>query len=308
MTQRIVARRAASYRAFNRFYTGRIGVLDRRLFDSAFSLAEARVLYELVHRAGCNAAELAATLDMDAGYVSRILASFERDKLLSRKRSRSDARQRELHLTVKGRRAFEQLDQRSQAQAESLLAALPGRAQAELLGAMRTIERVLGQDTSHDRVTLRLPRPGDYGWIIERHGAIYWDEYRWNEQYEAMVAELIGRFVREKDSSRERGWIAEADGERLGSIFITRKSDQEAQLRFFFLVAHARGRGLGQRLIAECLRFARRAGYRAISLWTSQSLVAARKLYARAGFQLVHAEPTHSFGQDWISETWSMEL
>ena len=323
MTQRIVARRAASYRAFNRFYTGRIGVLDRRLFDSQFSLAEARVLYELVQRDGCNATELAATLDMDAGYVSRILASFERDKLLSRKRSRSDARQRELHLTVKGRRAFEQIDQRSQAQAESMVAALPGREQAELLGAMRTIERVLGQDTTHDRVTLRQPRSGDYGWVIERHGAIYWDEYRWDEHFEALVAEVVARFVRQRDPARERGWIAESEGGRLGSIFLTRNTvtsdfvnhdtvtsdtDDEALLRLFFLESHARGRGLGQRLIAECIRFARRAGYRTLSLWTSQGLVAARKLYARAGFQLVHEEPMHSFGHDWVSERWSMAL
>jgi DNA-binding MarR family transcriptional regulator/GNAT superfamily N-acetyltransferase len=308
MTQRLTARRAASYRAFNRFYTGRIGVLDRRLFDSPFSLAEARVLYELVHRDGCSAAELAATLDMDPGYVSRILASFERDKLLSRKRSRSDARQRELHLTVKGRRAFEQIDERSQAQAESMLAALPGRAQAELLAAMRTIERVLGQDTTQGRITLRQPRSGDYGWIVERHGAIYWDEYRWDEHFEAMVAEVVARFVRERDPVRERGWIAESEGERLGSIFLARRTDEEALLRLFFLEPHARGRGLGQRLIAECVRFARRAGYRKLSLWTSQGLVAARKLYARAGFQLVHEEPKHSFGHDWISELWSMEL
>lgn len=308
MTQRILARRAASYRAFNRFYTGHIGVLDRRILDSPFSLAEARLLYELVQRDGGLATELATTLDMDPGYVSRILAGFERDGLLSRKRSRSDARQRELRLTARGRRVFAQIDQLSQAHAESMLASLSTHDQAALLGAMRTIERVLGQDTTQDRITIRQPRPGDYGWVIERHGAIYWDEYRWNEQYEAMVAELVGRYVREHDPQRERGWIAECEGERLGSIFLTRKSDQAAQLRFFFVLAHARGRGLGQRLIAECLRFARRTGYRTISLWTSAQLVAARKLYERAGFQLTQAEPVHSFGQDWISETWSMEL
>lgn len=308
MTQRILARRAASYRAFNRFYTGHIGVLDRRILDSPFSLAEARVLYELVQRDDCSATDLVAALDMDPGYVSRILAGFERGGLLSRKRSRSDARQRELRLTAKGWRVFEQIDQRSQAQAESMLAALPGRHQAALLGAMHTIERVLGQGTTQDRVTLRQPRSGDYGWVIERHGAIYRDEYRWDEHFEALVAEVVARFVREQDSRRERGWIAESAGERLGSIFLARKSDDEALLRLFLVEPHARGLGLGQRLVAECLRFARRAGYRTISLWTAQNLVAARKLYVRAGFQLVHAEPKRSFGHDWISETWSMAL
>lgn len=308
MSQRLLARRAARYRAFHRFYTGRTGALDRTLLGSPFSPAEARVLDELVRRDGCSATELAAALDMDPAYLGRILAGFARAKLLSRTRSRSDARQRALHLTARGRRAFAQIDERAQAQAESVLAALPARAQAELLAAMRTIERVLGQDTTPERITLRLPRPGDYGWVIERHGAIYWDEFRWNEEYEAMVAELVGRFARDHDRARERGWIAECEGERLGSIFLSRRSDEEAQLRFFFVVAHARGRGLGQRLIAECLRFARRAGYRSISLWTSEALVAARTLYARAGFRLVHAEPAHSFGHDWVSETWSMEL
>lgn len=308
MTQRLLARRAACYRAFNRFYTGHIGVLDRRILDSPFSLAEARILYELVQRDGCSATELVATLDMDPGYVSRILAGFERDGLLRRQRSRSDARQRTLHLTARGKRVFEQIDQRSQAQAESMLAALPARDQAALLDAMRTIERVLGQATTDGRITLRQPRCGDYGWLIERHAVIYRDEFGWNEEFEAMVAELVGRFAREHDPGRERGWIAEHEGERLGSIFLTRTSEEEARLRFFLVEAHARGRGLGQRLIAECLRFARRAGYRSISLWTSQHLAAARRLYERAGFQLARAEPAHSFGSDWISETWSLVL
>jgi DNA-binding MarR family transcriptional regulator/N-acetylglutamate synthase-like GNAT family acetyltransferase len=308
MTPRILARRAASYRAFNRFYTGRIGVLDRRILDTPFSLAEARILYELMQRERCSATALVATLHMDPGYVGRILAGFERDGLLQRQRSRSDARQRELRLTARGWRAFEQLDQRAQARAEATLATLPGRDQAALLDAMRTIERVLGRDGATARITLRHPRSGDYGWIIERHGAIYRDEYGWNEELEALVGEVLVRFVREHDPARERGWIAEAAGERLGSIFLTRRSDDEAQLRLFLVEPHARGRGLGRRLVSACVRFARRAGYRTIVLWTAGELLAARALYQRAGFQRVSAEPAHSFGQDWVSEIWSMPL
>lgn len=305
--------RVAALRAFNRFYTRRIGALEEGLLDSPFSLAEVRVLYELAHRApgkpGLTARELAADLSLDAGYLSRILQRFVRAGLVARARAADDARVHPLALTAKGRAAFTPLDRRSQQEAAALLAVLQDAQQARLTSAMHAIEGLLdGKSLPPTPIVLRLHRPGDMGWVVERHGALYAKEYGWDERFEALVAEIVAKFIREFEPRVERCWIAERDGERLGCVFLVRKSATVGKLRLLIVDPAARGLGLGSALVAECIAFARTCGYRKLTLWTQDNLHAARHIYESAGFRCVAREPHTNFGHALIGETWELRL
>jgi DNA-binding MarR family transcriptional regulator/GNAT superfamily N-acetyltransferase len=302
-------RRVAALRRFNRFYTRRIGVLQEELLSSPFSLTEARVLYELAHRAQPTASELARELGLDAGYLSRILGSFERRGLIGRQPSKVDARQSLLSLTGAGREAFAPLDERSRTEIGAMLQPLPASAQARLIEAMRTIESLLGAPTEPSApYLLRTHQPGDVGWIMHRHGVLYAEEYGFDESFEALVAKVAAEFVESFEPKRERCWIAEREGEIVGSVLLVRASDEVAKLRLLLVEPAARGLGIGARLVEECERFARRAGYRRITLWTNSILHAARHIYEKAGYRLIREEPHHSFGQDLVGETWELEL
>lgn len=296
-------------RSFNRFYTKQIGVLHEGLLGSQFSLTEVRVLYELAHRAAPTAAELGRELGLDAGYLSRILRGFRQRGLVAKAASKADGRQSLLTLTARGRKVFAPLDARSQDEVTAMLARLSTADQGRLVGAMRTIETLLGgRPEPKVPYLLRPHQPGDMGWIIHRHGALYAQEYGWDETFEALVAEIATRFIRRLDPKRERCWIAEREGEIVGSVFLVRKTPTVGQLRLMYVEPAARGLGIGSRLADECVRFAKQAGYRKVVLWTNSVLVAARHIYEKAGFRLVHAEPHHSFGHDLIGETWELRL
>jgi DNA-binding MarR family transcriptional regulator/GNAT superfamily N-acetyltransferase len=298
----------AAVRRFTRFYTSRLEVLREGLLDSAFSLTEARVLYELATRDRPTAADLGRELALDAGYLSRILKRFEEGGLLARTRSASDGRQAHLVLTAAGRAAFAPLDERSRAQVGGLLAGLSAPDRDRLVAAMRVIEGLLDPDPAPPSYILRPHRPGDMGWIVHRHGALYAQEYGWDETFEALVAGIAAEFIRDFDPRRERAWIAEKDGEIVGSVLLVRQSDEVAKLRLLYVEPQARGLGIGRHFVDECIRFARAAGYRRLTLWTNDVLYAARALYAKAGFTLAKTEPHRSFGQDLVGEFWEMEL
>jgi DNA-binding MarR family transcriptional regulator/GNAT superfamily N-acetyltransferase len=294
-------------RRFNRFYTRRIGVLGESQLGSPFTLAEMRVLYELAQADRSSAAKLSRELGLDPGYLSRILARFERDGLLSRTAAPRDGRQQHLSLTKAGRAAFATLDRRSQGEVGALLEPLPPDARDRLVGAMSTIERTLrGPDP--EPVSLRPHRPGDMGWVVHRHGVLYAEEYGWDPTFEALVAEVTAQFIRAFDSAREQCWIAERDGAVVGSVFLVRQDDAVAKLRLLYVEPFARGLGLGGRLVDECIGFARSAGYRTVTLWTNSVLAAARRLYEARGFRLVRSEPHRSFGHDLVGETWERRL
>jgi DNA-binding MarR family transcriptional regulator/GNAT superfamily N-acetyltransferase len=295
-------------RAFNRFYTRKLGVLDQHLAKSAFSLSEARVLYELAHREDLSAKEIGTDLGLDAGYLSRILQNFDEGGLISRKPLAADRRQYRLALTAKGRQAFAKLDRNSHDDVGAMLAALPRGASGRLLDAMGVIERLLDDAPPSPPAILREPCPGDMGWVVQSHGALYASEYGFDSSFEGLVAEIAAKFLAAFDASRERCWIAELDGAPVGSIFLVRATDDVAKLRLLLVDPAGRGQGLGQRLVAECIAFARACGYRKITLWTQSILVAARSIYQHAGFVLVATEPHRSFGQSLIGETWEMEL
>ena len=300
--------RVAAVRRFNRFYTKQIGVLGDYL-DSPFSLTEARVLYELAHRETATATELGRELGLDAGYLSRIVRAFEQKKLLRRTRSERDARQSVLTLTGKGHEAFAPLHERSRGDIGALLKALSDGEQARLIEAMRAIERLLGgAPAAKPAYLLRAHQPGDMGWVVHRHGVLYAREYGFDERFEALVATIAARFIERFDPKHERCWIAERDGENVGSVFLVRKSSTVAQLRLLIVEPTARGSGLGARLVDECVRFARQTGYRKVTLWTNSILVSARKIYQAAGFTMVDRERHRSFGQDLVGETWELAL
>lgn len=302
-------RRVAEVRRFARFYTQKIGVLEEHLLKSRFSLTEARVIYELANRDAPTAAELARDLGIDPGYLSRILRSFARRGLLRKERSAADARQQHLRITDRGRKAFAPLNRRSQDEVAAMLRPLSVAEQAGLVEAMRRIETLLGaKPEAKAPYVLRPHQPGDIGWIIGRHATLYAQEYGWDGSFEGMVAEIGARFIAEFDPARERCWIAEKDGEPVGSVVLVRKSARVAKLRLLIVDPKARGLGIGRRLVEECIRFARQAGYARIVLWTNSILTAARAIYVATGFQLVHAEPHRSFGQDLIGETWELKL
>jgi DNA-binding MarR family transcriptional regulator/GNAT superfamily N-acetyltransferase len=304
-----VEQRAEAVRRFNRFYTKQIGVLHEGLLQSPFSLTEVRVLYELAHHENIAASELAKDLGLDAGYLSRILRRFEYSGFLDRAPSPTDGRQRQLRLTQQGRDAFAQLDQRSHDEVAALLSKLSETEQERLLDAMRTIEAVfVPTPVAGSPYLLRSPQPGDIGWIIHRHGALYARKYGWNEEFEALVAEIAAKFIQNFDPKHERCWIAERDGEIVGSVFLVRQSDEVAKLRLLLVEPSARGLGIGTRLVDECIRFARQAGYSTITLWTNDVLRAARHIYEKAGFRLVCEGPHHSFRHDLVEQTWELAL
>jgi DNA-binding MarR family transcriptional regulator/GNAT superfamily N-acetyltransferase len=298
-----------SVRRFSRFYTNRIGLLHEGLLGSPLSLAEGRIVYELGCRGSATAAALSAELGLDPGYLSRLLRSFDERGLIEKTTSAADGRQRILSLTASGRALFNAIDARSAEEISGLIAHLTPAEQARLCAALRTAETLLGGATpAAAPVVLRPPRPGDIGWVVHRHGALYAAEYGWDETFEALVAEIAAGFLRTAESKRERCWIAERDDAILGSVFLVRHSDEVAKLRLLYVEPAARGAGLGRLLVRECLRFAAGVGYRRITLWTNDVLVAARAIYRSEGFQLVASEPHHSFGKDLVSETWEREL
>ena len=297
-------------RDFNRFYTQRIGVLDPYL-GSDLSLTEVRVLYELAHRDQPTATELGHDLALDAGYLSRILRRFESKGWLARVPSVADARQSLLALTEAGHQVFAPLQQQSSDEAAALLAALAPGEQQKLVNAMGTVQRLLAPATAPAptrTIVLRDPKPGDMGWVVQQHGEIYAREYGWNSEFEALVADIAGKYLKNFRPDSEKWWIAELDGERVGAVFVARKSATVAQLRMLILTPQARGLGLGGRLTDECIEFARDKGYKKMLLWTNSCLDAARAIYAKRGFRLVKSEPYHGFGHDLVGETWELRL
>jgi DNA-binding MarR family transcriptional regulator/GNAT superfamily N-acetyltransferase len=308
-----MASRVDGVRAFNRFYTRQIGALGEHHLESPFSLTALRVLYELAHRDAPTAADLGRDLGLDAGYLSRILRRFETRGLIGRTLSSADARQRLLRLTRKGRAAFAPLEARACGEVETLLGRLAGPEQRQVVDAMGTIERLLGApraDADHAApYLLRAHQPGDMGWVIHRHGAIYAREWGYNAEFEALVARICADFLDHIDPAGERCWIAERHGEIVGSVFVVRKSKTVAKLRLLLVEPEARGLGIGRGLIDECIRFARQAGYRRLTLWTQSDLDAARRLYQQAGFRCVHRTSHDSFGRnDLVAETWDLTL
>ena len=309
MSQQDTERQISAVRAFNRFYTRKLGVLDQHFMKSPFSLSEGRVLYELAHRDDLAAKEIGIELGIDPGYLSRLMQNFDETGLISRKPLASDRRQYRLSLTAKGRQAFARLDRSSDDQVAAMLAALANGDRQRLVEAMAVIEHLLGaSDVSPPRAILRDPRPGDMGWVVQSHGALYAGEYGFDASFEALVAEISAKFLTSFDASRERCWIADIHGAPVGSVFLVKHSDDVAKLRLLLVDPAGRGQRLGQRLVAECIAFARACGYRKITLWTQSILLAARKIYQDAGFALVATEPHRSFGQDLIGETWEREL
>ena len=304
-----LARRVAAVREFNRLYTSRIGVLDEGYLRSPFSLTEVRVLYELAHRRSASASELVRELGLDAGYLSRILRGFGRRGIVTHARARDDARRRILRLTARGRATVAPLEARAREQIGAMLENLPVPEQQRLVASMGAVEQALRPGPSPtSKVALRSHRPGDMGWVVERHGALYWEEYGWDERFEALVADIVARFITDLDRKRERCWIAEVDGDRLGCVFCVKKTKTVAKLRLLLVEPRARGLGVGSRLVDECIRFARAAGYRELTLWTNDVLVAARRIYERAGFRLVGSERHHSFGKALVGQNWTLRL
>jgi DNA-binding MarR family transcriptional regulator/GNAT superfamily N-acetyltransferase len=301
----------AGFRRFNRVYTRYIGFLHEGLLDSDYSLAEARVLYELATRESPKASEITEVLGMDPGYLSRMLRKFEREGLLRKKTSKQDGRYADLTLTAQGRSVFKKLDELANEQARSVLEDLPPGARQELTSCMRSVENILMRVDRH-RIpfVLRPHRPGDMGWVVYREGAAYAEQYGWDATFEALVAKIVSNFITNFDSGRERCWIAELDGQNVGHIFLVKHHDEPhtAKLRLLFVEPSARGCGLGEALVNECVRFARTAGYRKIVLWTQSMLTPALRIYQKAGFRLVKEEPHSSFGHDLVGQEWELDL
>jgi DNA-binding MarR family transcriptional regulator/GNAT superfamily N-acetyltransferase len=305
MNSSVPPERVDAVRAFNRFYTNVIGVVGEGLLETPYSLTEARVIFELAQGSPSEVAGLRRSLGLDAGYLSRILSRFESDGLVRRERSAGDARRQVAALTDQGRSVFRDLDARSGDQIGGILAGLPEGEQRRLVGAMEAITSILGERPKPEMYVLRALGPGDYGWVVQRHGELYAAEYGWDTTFEALVARLVADFV---ESGRGDAWIAEVDGEPAGCVFCASEDETTARLRLLLVDPRARGLGIGGRLVEECVRYARRAGHEELVLWTNDVLVAARRIYQRAGFELVEAEPHHSFGHDLVGETWRLKL
>jgi DNA-binding MarR family transcriptional regulator/N-acetylglutamate synthase-like GNAT family acetyltransferase len=306
----VAASHVNALRGFNRFYTRRIGVLNTYM-GSELTLAEVRVLYELANRNQPTASELAQDLTLDAGYLSRILSRFEGKQWLVRTPSPADARQNQLVLTPAGNMAFEPLQQRSRDEAAALLAPLSATDRHRLIDAMEQVQRLLEPPTGARKTPLALirePQAGDMGWVVQQHGEIYAREYGWNADFEALVADIAVQYVRQYKADSERCWMAELNGERVGSVFVVRKSKTVAQLRMLILTPNARGLGLGARLTDECISFARSKGYKKMVLWTNSCLIVARSIYAKRGFKLIKSEAYQGFGQSLVGETWELKL
>jgi DNA-binding MarR family transcriptional regulator len=299
---------SAAIRHFNRFYTREIGVLDGDLLQSGFSLAEARILYELAQTPEIAATEIGEKLNLDRGYLSRILRFFQRKRLILRKTDATDRRRANLSLTEKGRTTFGQLDKRSSQAAAGMIAGLPPGAVNVLLGAMESIQGILANKTEGPDYILRRNRVGDLGLIASRQGLIYEQEHGWDKSYEALVAKILTEFVERNDAVNERAWIAEKHGTVLGSVYLMKEDADTARLRLLYVEPHARGSSLGKKLVSECTAFARQAGYKRVVLWTQSSLTAARKLYVKEGYELIKQEPHHSFGKDLVGETWQLDI
>lgn len=309
MTAASLDHAVASVRRFTRFYTRRTGVLQEALLGSAFTLPEARVVYEIAVRDRTTASDLVTGLDLDPGYVSRLLKSLEQRGFITRRASDTDARQYLLALTPSGRRAFSQINRRSDLEVQKLLEPLGARDRTRLVAALSTAEALLSRERpAEPQCTFRDLRPGDLGWIIHRHGALYAAEYGWDGTFEALVAKVCAEFVETFDPAKERAWIAELDGRIVGSIFLVRKTDEVAKLRLLYVEPDARGHGIGRRLVENCIAHARAVGYRRMTLWTNDILTAARRIYQSVGFKLICSEPHHSFGKDLVGEAWELEL
>ena len=301
----------AKFRHFNRTYTRYIGTLNEGLLNSDYSLAEARVLYELANRNAPKASEIAEGLGMDPGYLSRLLGKFERDGLLQKKMSEQDGRFTELVLTTRGKSVFKKLNELSDEQARAALQGLPPTARAEVIHCMQSIEDLLMKaGPNHTPYVLRPHRVGDMGWIVYREGLGYAEQYGWDATFEALVADIVSHFISHFDPARERCWIAEVDGRQVGHVFLVKHPSQAhtAKLRLLFVEPSARGTGLGHVLVSECVQFARTAGFRKVVLWTQSILTAAHRIYQTAGFQLVKEEPHHSFGHDLVGQEWELDL
>jgi DNA-binding MarR family transcriptional regulator/N-acetylglutamate synthase-like GNAT family acetyltransferase len=304
-----VSGQVAFVREFNRFYTRHIGLLQEGLLESPFSLTEARTLYELAHRAEFTASELADLLGLDRGYLSRIVRQFEARGFVKKKRSPADGRRQLLTLTDKGNRTFAPIDALANEHISGLLSGLSTAETQNLLDAMRTMRRLLDPAELRARAyVLRPPEPGDYGWVVSAHGELYAKEYGWDAEIEALAAEVVASFVRGHDAKSDRCWIAEADGVPVGCIFVMRESKTVAKLRLLLVAPSARGLGIGSRLVAEAIGFARKAGYRRMTLWTQSMLKDARGLYRRAGFELRQQERHRHFGQKLVGESWELRL
>ncbi|MHB8599184.1 MAG: bifunctional helix-turn-helix transcriptional regulator/GNAT family N-acetyltransferase [Ktedonobacteraceae bacterium] len=301
--------RIGAVRQFNRFFTRQIGVLRESLLHSPYTLTEARILFELGHRDHVTASDLGRELGLDAGYLSRILARLEQQGLLEKVRPDNDGRQRLLRLTSEGSNAFALLDQRSLDEVSEMLNDLSEEEQQRLLKAMQTIESVLTKGLKYSEpFFLRAHEPGDMGWVTHRHGTLYAQEYGWDEHFEALVAQIVADFINNYTPEGERCWIAEMNGEIVGSVFVVQSSENVAKLRLLLVEPKARGLGLGTRLVEECIRYARRRGYKKLMLWTNSVLVEARHIYKKTGFTLIAEDAHHSFGQDLIGETWELVL
>jgi DNA-binding MarR family transcriptional regulator/GNAT superfamily N-acetyltransferase len=304
----------AEVRAFTRFYTAVIGVLDEGLLGTPYSVTEARVLFELAQSDATDVVDLRRGLRLDSGYMSRIAARLEADGLVTRAPSGRDARRQVLALTPRGREVFADLNARSADQVAHLLDKLDEADQERLVTAMGTVRSLLGAaqgdglPATARTVVLREPGPGDLGWVVARHGSVYAAEYGWNAEFEGLVARIVADYAAGHDPRREAAWIAELDGEPVGCVFCVARDDTTAQLRILLVDPAARGLGIGARLVAECLRFATAAGYESMMLWTNDVLTSARRIYEAAGFRLVDEEPHHSFGQDLVGQVWERRL
>jgi len=305
--------RVDAVRRFNRFYTQHLGVLNDGFLDSPFSLTQARVLYEIRERGSSTATDIGRDLGLDAGYLSRVVSQFEKSGLIRKERSPTDGRQSFLSITAMGRKAMDHLERRTVRQVGDVLHRLSDPEQDRLVSAMRSVERMIGpapKDTKEtaDDIVLREPKPGDLGWIVARHATLYQEEYGWAGNFEGLCAQIVADYAAKFDPARERCWIAEMDGENVGSVFLVKDTDETARIRLLLVDPVARGRGLGTRLTDACVRFARECGYRGITLWTHSVLLPARHIYAKAGFTLTSSEKKKSFGKNVVSEIWDLKL
>lgn len=301
-------------RAFNRFYTRKLGVLDEQLLDNPYSITEARLLYEIATRRDISASELGEVLGLDRGYLSRLLARLELHGLVTKLRSERDARRQHLALTETGQAAFERLAVLTRQQIGTWLDALDPPAREALIDAMRSIRGLLDEAAPQPPAVapraylLRDLRPGDLGWIVHRHGVLYAQELGWDERFEGFVAGILADYMRQHDPAWERAWIADSDGKILGAVFLMKGSEEVGKLRVLYVEPEARGLGIGSRLVKECIAHARQVGYRELRLWTDDRLVAARRIYQAVGFQLVEETREESWGKPWTSQVWALQL